>query len=833
MTGHEDPPSPPGSAPGAPEEPHDPLSEAVERFAFLVEDDPALDLEAFLADYPIDVRDDLRRHCEDARRVLSTLRRRSSFRAERPERIGEYRLEEELGRGGMGIVYRAWQESLQRWVALKVLGIHPGVTTRAIERFRREATTAGKLRHPGIVQVYAVGESDGVLWIAMEHIEGETLASWLVTRAGRRTDGDEGRDIATIAERIAQMADALEYAHGQGVIHRDIKPANVLIDSGRRARLVDFGLAKDLGELSISHSGDLAGTPHYMSPEQAAAKRSQIDHRSDIFSLGVILYECLTAARPFEGDSVQRVLFEISFKEALRVRSLRPSCPRDLETICHKALEKHPARRFQTAGELAAELRRFLNHESILSRPPGYPERMWRWAARHRVASSCAALLVLVALVFPLLAQRVAHAARKDAALEPLRTLSRIENLADAPVQSVLAAYDASVTALRDPSALSTDELALAREQSERISAYRDGLASRSVESMRTAYDPTFRTDAESRFVPFMGGLRNLVIATLLTPGRAGRPETTLEVLDRARPRLSVSCATEGAQVALVALDRFDGTPGAVTVLGTTPLVEAPFDPGYYRIVVSKEGAGSAELTRMMDEPARAHSVRARLRGPDDFAPDDLILIEDAPDEVFVFGALPDGVYHQRMATVPPFWIQATEVTNAEYRKFVAATGHAQPRFWPEVWDAALDRRPVSGVTWNDARAYAEWAGMRLPTMLEWQRAARGRNGLLHPRPLTSIPIGDYALDAPPLDLSGVDFSAPGGVTRYHELQLQRYLSHARPVDSNPDQRNADGLYHVLDNVAEWTENLMTGLDGSGLKFFKPYSRAIQGLAAR
>jgi formylglycine-generating enzyme required for sulfatase activity len=317
--------------------------------------------------------------------------------------VGDFHILREISRGGMGVVYLAEQKPLGRHVALKVLPPGSGSPFH-IALFNREAKAAAKLRHPNIVQVYLVGEDRGTHFIAMEYVDGIDLARELVDR--RRTAeraSKSSHDVIAPVERtvrvVAALADALDYAHSQNVIHRDIKPQNILIDHGDVPRLTDFGLAKDITQVSLSHTGELAGTPAYMSPEQALSKRVKIDHRTDVYSLGVVLYEMLTLKLPFEGKSQHEILYNISFRMAPPLRKLNPRLPRDLQIICGKAIEKNPADRYQTAGQFAADLRAFNAGLPILARPLPAPRRMARWASRHRMAAALALIAVLATML--------------------------------------------------------------------------------------------------------------------------------------------------------------------------------------------------------------------------------------------------------------------------------------------------------------------------------------------------------------------------------------------------------------------------------------------------
>ncbi|MBK8976830.1 MAG: serine/threonine protein kinase [Planctomycetes bacterium] len=314
---------------------------------------------------------------------------------------GDFELLEELGRGGMGVVFAARQRSLDRRVAVKVLADPRGVAPRSVARFRREATTAARLRHPHIVDVIATGsEPDGTHWFAMELVDGEPLDRFV---AGR-TSADGTRDLRSIVELVALVADALHHAHEAGVLHRDVKPSNVLVT--RRADgtplpvLTDFGLARELDLPSLSRSGELTGTPYYVSPEQARGS-GDVDRRTDVFSLGVTLFEVSTGTRPFEGATSEAVLRAVLEREPPDPRRLQPTLPRDLAAILLKALEKEPARRYATAGELAADLRRFLEFRPVLAKRASALRRVVRGARREPVR---AALIAVLAVAVPAVA---------------------------------------------------------------------------------------------------------------------------------------------------------------------------------------------------------------------------------------------------------------------------------------------------------------------------------------------------------------------------------------------------------------------------------------------
>ena len=316
-------------------------------------------------------------------------------------RVGDYRLVRELGRGGMGVVWEAEELSLGRRVALKLLP--PGrLSGPALERLQGEARAGARLRHPGVVAVYRHGEHGGVPFIAQELVPGgRTLAARLESLR-RRAELPPGhyRDTAAL---VARVAGALEAAHREGVVHCDVKPGNVLIAPDGRPKVADFGLARVEDALSLSRTGQFAGTPFYVAPEQVERRRGAIDRRTDVFALGVTLYEALTLARPFEGASTEEVLGRILFEEPADPRARRAGVPRDLAVICLKALEKRPERRFGSAAELAAELRRYLNREPILTRPPHPLAKLGKWALRHpgrSIGGALGGVVIIITVMF-------------------------------------------------------------------------------------------------------------------------------------------------------------------------------------------------------------------------------------------------------------------------------------------------------------------------------------------------------------------------------------------------------------------------------------------------
>ncbi|HEV8113947.1 MAG TPA: protein kinase [Planctomycetota bacterium] len=354
-----------------------------------------------------------------------------SERPAAPPSIGPHRVIDFLGQGGMGEVYLGLDERRGCRVAIK-LGHVPlaargsgEVALRARARFEREIRAVARLEHPGIVAIHDVGESDGRPYFTMDFVEGTTLARIVeeirerglgfdelsvallreIVGAGDRAteEGSWGTTyVETVCRWAVEIADALGHAHANAIVHRDVKPANVMIRRDGRAMLFDLGLASVAEEPALTRTGDLAGSPFYMSPEQVTGPPGRVDRRTDVYSLGVTLFELLALRRPFEGPTSVHVFRQITHREPPSLRRLNPMIPRDLETICLTALEKDPERRYPSMAEFAADLRRFLAFQPVRAKPAGVLRRSWRFARRNPATATALLLAGLVLVGLPI-----------------------------------------------------------------------------------------------------------------------------------------------------------------------------------------------------------------------------------------------------------------------------------------------------------------------------------------------------------------------------------------------------------------------------------------------
>ncbi len=723
--------------------------------------------------------------------------------------LGDFRIVKEIGQGGFGRVFLAHQISLQRPVALKLLRAPRAQSYRTLERFRHEAEIAARLHHPNLVAVYSEGEAQGYSYYAMEHVEGVSLDKLLaeLRRLGPSqlhsldlralvreiapppVRGLEDPDtphpfpvrslgyFGAVAQLMGEIADGLAFAHGRGVIHRDVKPGNILVDRALVPHVADFGLAKETGLESLTVTGDLVGAIYYLSPEIAMAGRVKVDHRTDIYSLGVTLFEMLTLRVPFQGTSSHEVLRRIVLEPPPAPRKLNHSIPRDLQVIALKAMEKDPEHRYATAAEMAEDLRRFLRFEPIRATPLGPIRIAGRYLRRHRVAAGFAAFALLGSAAGGAVhAARVARVARETR----LGEAERLELHGD------LAGAGRVLEALA------------AKEPEERLPAE----ALRRVSAKVEAEVGSLLVQAEEDVQHAEGGEgdRFRQLATLKLEKalalRGGDDPVLQGRLRKVLGEAEVSFLTEpdGAQVVLHDVHEASGELGPPRPLGVTPLRGISLPLGWYRVVMEIAGFGFGEYSFEVTREGGARIVEVTLQRTEEVVRD-MVRVPAGTyrvglDLVPIFPAVPIMELEERTVDHPSFFIDAREVSNAQYERFVLATG----RRLPSTWDGPPSRRhqpgwdelPVTGVPWDEASAYAEWVGKRLPTEIEWEIACRGSEGWKYPWGMEFDP-GRANLGQP--DPGTVIDSSP-----------PPFL----PVGSLPEGQSPFGLFHMAGNAREW-----------------------------
>ncbi|MBX3394154.1 MAG: SUMF1/EgtB/PvdO family nonheme iron enzyme [Phycisphaerae bacterium] len=628
------------------------------------------------------IRSLIEHHQQADEDLLSVSVNTTETSAELPSQIEEFKIIRKLGEGGMGVVYLAEDAILGRRVALKVLARHKINSEHALARFREEARSAAALKHPAIVPVFKFGQSGEDYFIVSELVEGQTLAGLIQSKRNefRARPHEDARDWhKQAAEILAVIADALDCAHRAGIVHRDVKPSNILLDHDRGPRLTDFGIAKHVNdEVPSPHSG-VIGTVHYMSPEQAAIAETQVDQRSDIFSLGIVLYELLSFRLPFDGPTIHQVLQAVMYVEPQKLRTIDRSIAQDLETICHKALEKQPHDRYQTAAHIAADLRCYLTNDPILARPPGLKHRIVRYVRRHRrrvVAGVIAALLAAIALL------------SWNVVAQTRRSMSHI--------------------------------LATCEDQDARL------------------------------WVRPIGG------------STASIPKS---------------------------MD-----------MGNLP-VKFDLPTGLYRLTATS-GDGFSEATLLITTTGDERTIEM---------PPPKLIPNDPNMAYFEAGQVMSGVPGRtgsqslRAVQLDPFYIDLAEVSNAEYRRFVEATGHRRPIHWDNPdFEPGLDDRPVVGVTWDDANAYCRFVRKRLPTADEWEHAMRWPDGRL-------VPWGSQSPTE--LRITSID-AAERSSSINMSVAIAEYIANTRPVRSDQSLQSSVGLFHGATNVSEFTETVVSEIMG-------------------
>jgi len=685
------------------------------------------------------------------------------------ERIGDFEIVRQLGRGASGIVYEARQISLgRRLVALKVLPLVPALGAlgaQHIERFQREAESGARLSHPNLVTVHGLGEADGVHYIVQELVEGgRTLADWIEdSRAGAEQGGSPAY-YRSVAEMFARVADALHVVHAAGLVHRDVKPRNILLTRDGEPKLGDFGLALDREAFTLTESGQVPGTPAYMSPEQARADGRAVDARSDLFALGATLYEALTFLRPFYGQSLMQVLDSILRTEPLDPRAIRARVPRDLSVICLKSLEKTPKLRYQSAQEFAADLRRFLANEPIYARPAGPVQRAVKWSRRHpTIAATGALLVVALAVVSALLVDVVRTQLRLERYTDRGQALALRESAAelDEPREELVPRLESW---LAEAQTLATK---LSQHEEEYARTNDAGLVDL-IASMKLLGESADR-DSIAGVTRRLERLRDLRRQSL----EAVAPEWSdvcANIADETRSPEYRGLRLE-PQLGLVPLRR-DPESRLFEFLHVLSGAAPTLDAENRWVIVEDTGL---VLVLIPGGPATIGAVR-----DDESAPNHDPNAKDVELPAFRVG-------------VAPYFLSKYEMTQAQWTRF---TGR-NPSKYSRGLEHVGPTNPVESVDWFEADDTLRRMGLTSPTEIQWEHAARGG------RP------GRFGCGADIACLQGsanlADMAHEQGTKQVSPVTWSDGFTLHAPVGSLA--ANGYGLHDAIGNVMEWCGN--------------------------
>lgn len=734
------------------------------------------------------------------------------------QHVGSWELLEVIGRGGMGIVHRARHRDDGRIAAVKVLPSGQFPSEHEVTRFERESAAVRRLDHPGIVKILDSGEDPASRWFAMELVDGHDLARELRALAGAAPEISPflpprmaaGYEIA-VAELVVRVLDAVQHAHEHGVVHRDLKPSNILIDSRLEPKVADFGLARVSTDTTITRTSDVGGTAQYMSPEQTRSLHDRLDARSDVWSIGVVLYELLTLARPFDAPSPTAVQHAIVMDDPIPPHERNRRVPRALSAICLRALEKAPHRRYASARAFADELRKFVAGESIDATLPGIAARARSIGRRRRVPLLAAAAVVVSTIVVVVGWSTWQRGARADDLMVSLERVLDVAPFSRGDLALVARARDDVV------------ELGAARG---RDAATRQRIDR--FEAERAAF--IARLDAEVRVHEASARDETLPTRERVTAGAtAVRLYQDLHLLDPASSRYTAGADAAWSLPVVDVLAR-DATgavlPATVEMITLdldtrTPLVRSVLGPADRAYAV---GAGHARFVVRFASGA----VREFDRAP---GVDAMHVTLDATLVEHVAGTLPELVDFQggtlRLdakhaasgcpsigveVRVAPFALAKHETTIAQYRAFLVATQASAPAHWGDDMEPWCDALPITGLSQQEIDAYLAWAGLRLPTHAEWEFALTGggvrRFAWGDENDPTRVVCGMPPFPSVRWLLAG---TTPEAARQRREI-LRDYL---RPVGSIPSGNTPEGIADLLGNVAEIVSGPVVGSNGA------------------
>jgi formylglycine-generating enzyme required for sulfatase activity/predicted Ser/Thr protein kinase len=710
------------------------------------------------------------------------------------ERLGEFRLLARIGEGGMGVVYRAVQESLDRQVCVKVIRSDRIGSFEAEARFGREIEAVSSLRHPGIVSVYGSGEELGVRWFAMELVPGAGLDELL--RDARRKE--KHPTVEQIATWIRDAARALDCAHGAGIVHRDVKPSNIRVTPDGRAMLLDFGVARHVNLSTLTLTGEFRGTPHYASPEQIKGSRAGIDARTDIYSLGVTLYEAAAGRLPFEGETTEQIFHQILDREPVPPRRLNPAIPRDLETVIMKAVEKEPERRYRRMANFADDLQRILDGKTILAKPAGFATRTWKRIRRNPVVSGAVAVALIALTALAVAVPFFVEEKGRGKALADSRILARLVE----EEKEIRPAWPDRAAALEE---WLTEAAALKKSCDE----HRKDLA-----ALRKRGKPVAGAEKKEDawiFDDHADQSRHNTLSALVT----GIDSLTADgAMTRVEKRFAFACTIYERSIesrradwdrAITSIADRSECPlyGGLVIepcLGLVPIGRNP-ESGLWEFVHLQTG----------EEPQRGPDGKPRLD-----AETGLIFVL-LPGGLFDMGAEKDGPGRPKgspntdplarpfeMPVHPvrlkPFFLSRHEMTQGQWLRFTGGNpSHYQPacRFGDKQHSLL---HPLENVSWVEARRALARLGLRLPTEAEWEYAVRaGTTTVWWTGNEKESLAGAVNLMDVSCDQSGGAADAP-----CEKWLDDGYVVHA-PV--NAFRPNHFGLYGMGGNAYEWCED--------------------------
>lgn len=754
--------------------------------------------------------------------------------------LGKYDLLRELGQGGKGNVYLARQCDNGDQVAVKALLPFIRLSPVQQERFRREAKAASKLQHPGIVRVHEVLEVEEVPYLVMDYVDGEDLHKEIELLRAEQACTEERPEISRLTSRpgvsrfeaialfVKQVAEALEHAHRRGVYHRDITPRNILLDRNFNPRILDFGQAKDLAEVTITQTGASEGTPSYMSPEQVRGHKEQIDHRTDIYSLGVILYELLTLRRPYQGEDTQQVFQNIVVGNPPKIRELNPRVPVDLETICMHAMDSDPDSRYATAEGLAEEIGRFIRHEAILTKPPTWVMQSFRYVRRNRLPLGAGVAATFGMVFAGIFAVHLNAQVRLSNQLETIETnyleadhqngeeLERVFRGAlelQKSSASISSSLRERIEQLIENIETNAEELAIqGLELLDKGTASRAGtpLHEYNMESAELLEQASTKLHWAASMLPHRVDLQKYLLSTATHPTLSVRDGGRLRTIDLSADSEDSHAPSLDAKIYLSVYDnqlKSDFRP--VSILGDFPIDKKPVAAGYYRVLIVRKDGSFAEYSRVISNRLHEYVIHAYAENFE-FDASNMSLIEPQKFNLNLYPSSegPNAESFRRPIEIEPFYMDQDPVTNGEFRDFLIAMGRSGAKpWWPKNPGEDFLTKPVVRITWFEARDYAEWRGKRLPTLPEWQFVARGVEQ--KPWPLAKT-MSDYfqglgtelqrrkqVFDMPFLELLVGNWWKKHG---WKYFSTKTDLEHAFPTD--------DGIRFLYGNVAEWTDTL-------------------------